>query len=38
MEWLDTFLASYTYLGILVMLFACGFGLPVPEDIILITG
>lgn len=38
MEWLDTFLVHYTYWGILLTLLACGLGLPVPEDIILITG
>lgn len=38
MEWLDTFLTLYTYWGILLLLLLCGFGMPVPEDLILITG
>lgn len=38
MDWLDAFLTHYHYWGILLALLACGFGLPIPEDIILITG
>ena len=29
---------SYAYVFMFVILLACGFGLPIPEDIILITG
>lgn len=38
MDWLDAFLAENSYWGLFLALLACGFGLPVPEDIILITG
>lgn len=38
MDWLAEFLNNTSYLGLLLALLACGLGLPVPEDIILITG
>lgn len=38
MDWLEAFLSQSSYWGLLLALLACGFGLPVPEDLILITG
>ena len=28
----------YAYVGVFALLLACGFGFPMPEDIILVTG
>jgi membrane protein DedA with SNARE-associated domain len=32
------FIESYLSIGVFILLFLCGFGVPIPEDIILITG
>jgi len=32
------FIESYLSIGVFLLLFLCGFGVPIPEDIILITG
>ena len=38
-EVLEAYLAEFTYAGIFLLLFLCGLGLPVPEDIpILVSG
>jgi membrane protein DedA with SNARE-associated domain len=38
-EWVSAFLEHWSYAGLLVVLLACGMGLPLPEDIpLLISG
>lgn len=32
------FIESYLIIGVFILLFLCGLGIPIPEDIILITG
>lgn len=38
MEWLIDFFSSYGYWAVFLVLLACGFGLPIPEDITLVSG
>ncbi len=38
METLLAYLGDFHYLGLFVALLICGFGVPIPEDIVLITG
>ncbi|MBI3753955.1 MAG: DedA family protein [Deltaproteobacteria bacterium] len=35
---LTQYLESFTYLGLLLVLFLCGLGIPIPEDITLVVG
>lgn len=35
---LETFFANYGYIAVFLVLIACGMGLPIPEDITLVTG
>ncbi|MBP6115878.1 MAG: DedA family protein [Neisseriaceae bacterium] len=35
---LQDFFIQYGYLAVFLVLFACGFGLPIPEDVTLVTG
>jgi len=36
-DWLLEFFTGYPYLGVAVVFLACGLGLPLPEEIVLIT-
>jgi membrane protein DedA with SNARE-associated domain len=38
LDWLVAFFLSYGYLAVFGMLLLCGFGLPLPEDITLVSG
>lgn len=38
MEYLIDFFSSYGYWAVFFVLLACGFGLPIPEDITLVSG
>ncbi|MDH2924324.1 membrane protein DedA with SNARE-associated domain [Nicoletella semolina] len=38
MELLINFFSSYGYWAVFLVLLACGFGLPIPEDITLVSG
>ncbi|MDP8034065.1 DedA family protein [Pasteurella atlantica] len=38
MEFLIDFFSSYGYWAVFLVLLACGFGLPIPEDITLVSG
>ncbi|MEN9825185.1 MAG: hypothetical protein RI953_930 [Pseudomonadota bacterium] len=38
LTWLVTFFTQYGYLAVFGVLMACGFGLPIPEDISLVAG
>lgn len=38
MEFLISFFSSYGYLSVFLVLIACGFGVPIPEDITLVSG
>lgn len=38
MEFLIEFFSSYGYWAVFLVLLACGFGLPIPEDITLVSG
>ena len=38
MTWLTDYLDKFTYIGIAVVLFLCGLGVPIPEDVPLIFG
>lgn len=38
METLIAFFSSYSYAAVFFVLLACGFGIPIPEDITLISG
>ncbi|MDH2997408.1 alpha-amylase [Pasteurellaceae bacterium LFhippo2] len=38
MEYLIAFFSSYGYWAVFLVLLACGFGLPIPEDITLVSG
>lgn len=35
---LETFFGDYGYLAVFIVLLACGMGVPIPEDITLVTG
>lgn len=35
---LETFFSEYGYAAVFLVLVACGFGIPIPEDITLVTG
>ena len=35
---LITFFSSYGYIAVFMVLIACGFGIPIPEDITLVSG
>lgn len=35
---LQDFFIQYGYIAVFLVLFACGFGLPIPEDVTLVTG
>ncbi|WP_066567435.1 DedA family protein [Snodgrassella sp. CFCC 13594] len=35
---LEAFFTQYGYLAVFVVLVACGFGVPIPEDVTLVTG
>lgn len=35
---LTQYLESFTYIGLLMVLFLCGLGIPIPEDITLVIG
>jgi membrane protein DedA with SNARE-associated domain len=37
-EFLMPIFTEYGYLAVFVMLLICGFGVPVPEDVTLVTG
>ncbi len=36
--WLEVFFTDYGYLAVFLVLVACGLGIPIPEDITLVTG
>jgi membrane protein DedA with SNARE-associated domain len=36
--WLEVFFTEYGYVAVFLVLVACGFGVPIPEDITLVTG
>lgn len=36
--WLEMFFTDYGYIAVFLVLVACGFGIPIPEDITLVTG
>ena len=38
MEFLISFFSSYGYWAVFLVLIACGFGVPIPEDITLVSG
>lgn len=38
MEFLISFFSSYGYWAVFLVLLACGFGVPIPEDITLVSG
>lgn len=38
MEFLIEFFSSYGYWAVFLVLLACGFGLPIPEDVTLVSG
>lgn len=38
MEFLINFFSSYGYWAVFLVLLACGFGVPIPEDITLVSG
>lgn len=38
METLIEFFSSYGYWAVFLVLLACGFGVPIPEDITLVSG
>ncbi|NBW82535.1 DedA family protein [bacterium] len=38
LTWLVTFFTQYGYFAVFGVLMACGFGLPIPEDISLVAG
>lgn len=38
LSWLLTFFTNYGYWAVFGVLLACGFGLPIPEDITLVAG
>ena len=35
---LEAFFSQYGYAAVFLVLIACGFGVPIPEDITLVTG
>ena len=35
---LESFFLQYGYAAVFAVLIACGFGVPIPEDITLVTG
>jgi membrane protein DedA with SNARE-associated domain len=37
-EFLMPIFTEYGYLAVFVMLLICGFGVPIPEDVTLVTG
>ncbi len=37
-SWLEVFFTDYGYAAVFIVLVACGFGVPIPEDITLVTG
>ncbi len=37
MEWLTEFLSQYPYLGVGIVFVLCGVGLPIPEEVVLVT-
>ena len=38
MEFLIEFFSSYGYWAVFLVLLACGFGVPIPEDVTLVSG